>query len=136
MNFPKSGETQSNTSVILGSFTSLFIPDVLQANTNQLSTYSTQLKNSITITTDLSGNTVYTSNLTNQQITAINDYLTSTSSVLSDRYNNDWTFYRNAVQIVKDQAFLQQFSSMGGTNTYLINNVIGTDSLKSKIASG
>lgn len=136
MNLPKVNEPQTNTSVILGSFTSLFIPDILQANTIQLSTYQNQLANSIAIGTDPNGNTTYTSNLTTNQIANISSYVYSTANTLFARYTNDWTFYRNSVQVMRDVGTIGKFSNMGGTNTYLVNNIIGTPSFKSKLNSG
>ena len=55
--------------------------------------------------------------------------------IMTTRRNHDFTFYQNSLQVTKDAGFLQQFNSMGGTNTYLVENVIGTDSLKAKLAS-
>lgn len=136
MNLSKSDGTPSNTVPILGSFTSLFIQDILQANSSNLSTYSTQLKDSISISTDLSGNTIYTTNLSPTEITNIKNYMDSTSNTLIERVNHDWTFFRNTIQVTKDSAFLQQFTNMGGTNSYLVEKVVGTDSLVNKITTG
>lgn len=126
----------ANTDPILGSFTSLFIQDILQANNTQLQIYANQYANSIIeIIEPESGNTTYSSNLSNTQIANIESYVISTNGILNTRRNADWTFFRNSVQVMKDNGFLQQFGSMGGTNSYLVNNVVGTDSLKAKIAS-
>jgi len=120
----------SNTAPILGSFTSLFIPDILQANTIQLTYYANEYANSISLT----GNT-YTSNLANSEIANIQSYITSTTNVLYNQRMQDWTFYQNSVQVSQDVSFLQQFNNMGGTMTYLVQNVVGTPSLLTKLAS-
>lgn len=126
----------ANTDPILGSFTSLFIQDILAANNTQLEIYDKQYANSIIVIVEPeSGNTTYSSNLSNTQIANIESYIISTKDVLNTRRNADWTFFRNSVQVMKDNGFLQQFSTMGGTNSFLVNNVVGTDSLKAKIAS-
>jgi len=139
MNLTKTDGTQSNTTPILGSFTSLFIPDILKANDAQILYYSVELSGSITANTQTDGNgnttVTYSSNLSPAELTAIENYLTSTGTIMTTRRNHDVTFYQNSIQVTKDAGFLQQFNSMGGTNTYLVQNVIGTDNLKTKLAS-
>ena len=140
MNLNKTGETQSNTDVLLGSFTSLFIQDDLTANANQLLSYSIQLKNSISANTIDDGEggspvTTYSSNLANSIISSISSYCNTTSSILNTRRTHDWTFFQNSFQVMKDNAFLQQFNNLGGTQKYLIKNVVGTTSLVNKLTS-
>ena len=139
MTLTRTDGTQSNTTPILGSFTSLFIPDILKANDAQILSYSVELAGSITVTTGTDGNgdptVTYSSNLSPAELAAIESYLNSTGTIMTTRRNHDFTFYQNSLQVTKDAGFLQQFNSMGGTNTYLVENVIGTDSLKAKLAS-
>ena len=126
----------SNTTPILGSFTSLFIPDVLTANTIKLTYYANEYANSISLNTDpITGNTTISSNLPNSEIALIQSYITSTTNVLYNQRMQDWTFYQNSLQVSQDASFLQSFNSMGGTMSYLVNNVIGTPSLINKLAS-
>lgn len=130
----KAEETPQNTNPILGSFTSLFIQNELQANNTQILEYSTQFASSITTTTDPeTGATVSTSSLSGAQLTQIANYLNSTTSLLNTRRTEDWSFFQRSMQVTKDSGFLQQFSSLGGTNSYLINNVLGTPSLVAKL---
>lgn len=131
----KTDGAQSNTVPILGSFTSLFINDVLESNGNQMLVYASQLANSISSADDGFGNLIYTSNLSSTQISSIQSYANSTSSILNTRRTHDWNFFQNSMQIMKDAAFLQQFTNMGATNTYLIRNVVGTNSLINKLDS-
>jgi hypothetical protein len=133
-------EQQSNTDVMLGSFTSLFIQDDLTANANQILTYSIQLKNSISANTTNDGEggpsvTTYSSNLANSIISSMSSYCNTTSSILNTRRIHDWTFHRNLQQVMQDNGFLQGFSNLGGTQKYLIKNVIGTTSLVGKLTS-
>jgi len=134
-----SGEPQSNTDVMLGSFTSLFIQDILTANANQILTYSTQLRNSISanVTDDgLGGTTItYGSNLSSNVVNSIGYYCNTTSDILYTRRMHDWTFHRNLQQVTQDNGFLQQFNNLGATQKYLIKNVIGTTSLVDKLTS-
>jgi hypothetical protein len=134
------GEPQTNTDIMLGSFTSLFIQDDLTANANQMLSYSIQLKNSISANTTNDGEggpsvTTYSSNLANSIISSMSSYCNTTSSILNTRRMHDWTFHRNLQQVTQDNGFLQQFNNLGGTQKYLIKNVIGTTSLVDKLTS-
>ena len=134
------GEPQSNTDVMLGSFTSLFIQDILTANANQLLSYSIQLKNSISANTTNDGEggpsvTTYSSNLANSIISSMSSYCNTTSSILNTRRMHDWNFHINLQQVTQDNGFLQQFNNLGATQKYLIKNVIGTTSLVDKLTS-
>ena len=129
----------SNTAPILGSFTSLFIQDQLNANANEIIFFADEYKNSINLTsyTDEFGNTytTYTSNLPNTEIVKIQSYLSNTQNLMANRRTNDWSFYQNSVQLAQDVGFMQQFNGMGGTMSYLVNNVVGTPNLLSKLNS-
>lgn len=124
----------SNTAPILGSFTSLFISDILQANTIQLNLYATEYADGlITVTDPDSGNTSISSNLSPTEIENIQNYIVSTTNILYNQRMQDWTFYQNSQQVSQDVSFLQQFNNMGGTMTYLVQNVVGTPSLIEKL---
>lgn len=129
----------SNTAPILGSFTSLFIQDELQANANQLIIYANEYANSLTQSTVIlpGGNVAitYTSNLPSSEIIKIDNYVANTNTLISSRRTGDWTFYRNSVQLAKDLGFMQQFNSMGGTFTYMVKNLVGTDGLIANTAT-
>jgi len=135
----KADEPQSNTDVLLGSFTSLFIQDILLANSNQLLSYSIQLKNSISanVTDDgLGGTTItYGSNLSSNVVNSIGYYCNTTSSILNTRRIHDWTFYQNTNELMRENGFLQQFNNLGNTQKFLIKNAIGTTSLIDKLTS-
>jgi len=115
--------TLTDTTPILGSFTSLFIPDILQANTIQLTYYATEM----------TANAI--PNISNSEIVNITNYCTNTASILDTRRTADWSFYQNSVQVSQDYGFLMQFNNMGGTSNYLIKNVIGTPAFVAKLNS-
>lgn len=123
-----------NTSAILGSFTSLFIQDELSANANTIASYDKQFAGSINFVDDGMGNFSYTSNLSPGQITAIESYLSNTQNLIYERRMSDWNFYANSVKLSEDMQLVQEFDSMGGTMTYLVQNVVGTANLKSYIS--
>ena len=139
MTLTKNDGEQSNTIPILGAFTSLFIQDILSSNASVLSGHGTGYAASIQtiVGVDANGNptTTFTTTFTPTQTGDIESYVISTTSVLNTRRTHDWTFWQNSIQVAKDNGFLSQFTRMGGTNTYLVNNVCGTASLKAKIAS-
>lgn len=115
MTLTKTDGPQQNTDAILGSFTSLFIQDILDANTIQLTTYAPLINVS-------TGNT-------DPIINVVTEYCNTTSSILNTRRLSDWSFYQNSLDVMRDTAFLQQFNNMGGTQTYLVKNLIGTPTL-------
>jgi len=117
----KTDGAQQNTDAILGSFTSLFIQDILDANTIQLSTYAPLIN-------------VSTSN-TATICDTVSAYCSNTTNVLSTRRLADWSFYQNSLQVMRDTAFLQQFNAMGGTQTYLVKNLIGTPTLVNNLSA-
>jgi hypothetical protein len=117
----KTDGAQQNTDAILGSFTSLFIQDILDANTIQLSAYATLIN-------------VSTSN-TAAICNTVSVYCGNTANVLSTQRLADWSFYQNSLQVMRDTAFLQQFNAMGGTQTYLVKNLVGTPTLVSNLTA-
>jgi hypothetical protein len=114
----------TNTSPILGSFTSLFIGPQIY---NYANTLSADL---IILTSAISANT-----LTDAQITQINTDITNTNSLLTTRQTADVTYYTNLRTFVNNYNSVKQFSNMGDTQTYLLENFIGTPKLLSRINS-
>ena len=119
MTITKTDGAPQDTTPILGSFTSLFIQPELTANDQTLITYNSE----------------FTVNSSATFIQTISDYANSTMTILSDRRNQDVNFFKNSFQVMNDLGFLQQFSNMGGTQTYLVMNLIGTDSLVAKLSA-
>ena len=140
MTLTKTDGPQSNTVPILGGFSSLFIQDTLSASANQLAIYANTYSQSLTANTvtdpdTMLTSTTYSSNLTSGQINDIVTYMNNVNSTLATRVSADWTFYQNSITIAKEGALLQQFNSAGATNSYLLNNVVGTPSLVAKLNS-
>ena len=115
MNLTKTDGPQSNTVPMLGGFTSLFIQDKLSAYANQLSTYANTYSNTYSST--------------------YSTYMNTVGTDLNTRITADWTFYLNSLAVASELAFLQELTSVGSTNSYLLNNVIGTPSLVTKLNS-
>jgi hypothetical protein len=113
-----------NTSPILGSFTSLFIGPQISANAAILS------NDLIILTNGLSGNT-----LSNAQVTQIVTDLTVIDTLLTTRQSADYTYFTNLKNFVNNYNTVKQFSNLGETQTYLMNNFIGTPKLVTRINS-
>ena len=113
-----------NNSPIMGCMTSILIGPQVSANSNTLSA------DYITLTNGISGNT-----LSNAQVTQITTDLTNLNTLLSTRQTSDVTFFGKLQTLVNNYNTTKQFASMGETETYLVNNLIGTPSLVSKINS-
>jgi|LakMenE18May11ns_1017448.scaffolds.fasta_scaffold9838093_2 hypothetical protein len=114
----------TNTSPILGSFTSILIgPQVGSANVT--------LANSLVTLT----NGVTANNLTEAQISQILSDISNTNTLLITRQNADVTYYTNLRSFVDKYNQVKKFTNMGETETYLVNNFVGTDKIKERINS-
>jgi hypothetical protein len=112
----------TNTSPIMGSFTSLFIGPQVYASANTLSADLIVLTNAVTANT-----------LTDATINQINSDITTVNSLLTTRQNADITFYANLKTFTDNYNSVKQFSNMGESQTYLINNFIGTPKLLTRL---
>jgi hypothetical protein len=114
----------TNTSPIMGSFTSLFIGPQLNSNSSIISSDYVMYQSAI------SGNTI-----TLAQYQQIENDLNTASILMSNSQSADVTYFTNLKNMVNNYNTLKQFNNMGETQSYLINNFIGTPSLVSKINS-
>jgi hypothetical protein len=129
----------TNTSPILGSFTSILIGPQVGQSTSQIQNYVILIQNSLNTeeTMDEGGNTITTttSNLTPTQISDIETGLLNTNTLLYDRQTGDVTYYTNLRAFVDKYNTTKKFTNMGETETYLVNNFVGTDKIKERINS-
>ena len=128
-----------NTSPILGSFTSILIGPQVGQSASQIQNYVILIQNSLNTEEiiDEGGNTITTttSNLTPSQISDIETGLLNTNALLYDRQTGDVTYYTNLRAFVDKYNTTKKFSNMGETETYLVNNFVGTDKIKERINS-
>jgi len=133
----------TNNAPIMGSFTSLMIEPQLIANNNTLLTYKQQFANSVTITTSTTIDpetgysttvTTATSNLTSQQLTTLNTQMNNIKNFMNQRKVADIDFYNNVKRFVDGYNKTKRLNNMGETEKYLVNNLIGTEKAKSRIA--
>jgi hypothetical protein len=112
----------TNTSPIMGSFTSILVSP-------QVGIYAGILQSDLIILTDA----VTANTLTPEQATQIDANISNTTTYLTNRINADITYYANLRAFVENYNQVKQFSNMGETQTYLINNFIGTPKLLSRL---
>jgi len=120
-----------NNAPIIGNFTSLFTANDLISYYSTISPYPQTIINSMG--TDESGNSV--SNLTSNQINTILTDITAIKIFMDTKRTSDVNFYNNCQSIVNDFNSVKQFTNMGDTETYLLNNFIGSDKLVSRLNS-
>jgi hypothetical protein len=117
----------SNTTPMLGSLTSLFINDELTANSVMLYNDLLTLQGSIGPT----GN----SEITLTQYNNIVANITSVTNYTNLRRTSDWAFFSNSIALATNSISLSKFDNIGNTQSYLIDNLIGTDRLKQNLAN-
>jgi hypothetical protein len=121
----------------LGAMTSLFIGSELSSNVTVFNYYTDLIKDNTTsvfnpFPTPSWSNTC---TLSASQMQTMNVSFRGLYNQIYNRINDDWTFYQATIQVGRDYGFLNRFSNPSNTQTYLINNLVGTDYLKSKIAT-
>jgi len=116
-----------NTTPLLGSMTSLFVGPEINSNVYVVNSNLTTLNNS--------DNGMGVSNVTQSQVLTINTNLETLNTFIHYRRTSDWEFFTNATSIVLDTVTVSTFNNLGNTQTYLINNLIGTETLKNNLAN-
>lgn len=112
----------TNTSPILGSFTSILVGP-------QISSSNTFLSSNLSILT--SG--VSANSLNPTQVTLILSSISGANNLLVGRQTADVTYYTNLRSFVDKYNAVKKFSNLGETENYLINDFIGTDKIKERI---
>jgi hypothetical protein len=129
-----------DSSPIMGSFTSLLVgPQVKSDASIVVADYNT-LNGSISSSSYTDPETqettsTYTTSLSSGQISNIISDLNDVNARLASRQTSDITFFTNTKGMVNKYNTVKQFTNMGETQTYLINNFIGTPKLLSRINS-
>lgn len=117
----------SNSTPMLGSFTSLFIGDELAANNTTIN------QDYVTISSLVRPNNMCY--LTQAQAVSITNHINTANSLVNLRRTHDWNFYAKSVEVVNDYLVLDRFNNLGNTQTFLVNNYIGTETLVNNLAN-
>ena len=116
----------ANSLPAMGSFTSIFIEPELNANNVSLGSNCQIYINSV------SSNTT---NLSSSAITSIKNVVDNLNGFLYTRWSHDWAFYGNSVSLLNDYFKIDNLNNIGSTQSYLIDNYIGTETIKTDIAN-
>lgn len=117
-----------NNAPMMGNFTSLTQANNLTISYNTIINYANTIANSINHASN-------TTNLTAVQINTIQQGMNVATDLMNSRRTADVNFYYNSQSIVNDYNTLKQFSNPGQSESYLLNNFVGTDKLKTRINS-
>jgi hypothetical protein len=125
-----------NNAPIIGNFTSLFTSSNLVSYYATVNSYPTLVASSMSESTGGDPPTsTYTSNLSSIQIQTISQNINTAATFMNDRRTYDVGFYANCQSVISDFQKVKQFSNMGETEIYLINNFVGTEKLINNINS-
>lgn len=113
-------ESYKTTTPILGSFTSIFIGDELNSNSNSLYSGYTTLS-------------TLGASITSTQVNNIISNLQSVNTFIYTRRTSDWNFFKQVNSVVNDFYTVSKLNNLGNTENYLIKNYIGTDALKANL---
>ena len=123
---------------MLGSFTSILIANTINDYANVIVTYANTINNSITITTETVGEDVITTKVSNLSYAAVNS-IASTANTLNtlflQRRLHDENFYTTSNELLNEAKNVRRYSNLGASESSLVDNLIGTDKLKSRLAN-
>jgi hypothetical protein len=124
-----------DSSPVLGNMTSLFIGDEIASNTITIGSDYSTLNVTLRPGLDANGNVIILSNITTTAANLILTHLQTASGMLNTRRLHDWNFFRQGQILLEDYSRIDKLENVGNTQTYLINNLIGTDEYKQKISA-
>jgi hypothetical protein len=113
-----------DNSPILGSMTSLLVVPQFQDYASNVTSFLTVVNTIIAANSDPTG-----------AITGIVSKLNEVKSFMDERWGHDVAFFGNVKNMVNKFTQLSSFSNAGETEKYLLNNVLGTEKIKSRINS-
>jgi hypothetical protein len=123
---------------MLGSFTSILVANTINEYANVIVSYANTINASITVTT--SGTppdpvvTTRTSNLNYATVNTIATAANSLNSIFYTRRVHDENFYTKSGELVNEAKSISRYASLGSSETSLIDNLVGSDKLKSRLA--
>lgn len=113
-----------DNSPILGSMTSLLVVPQFQDYASNVTTFLAKVNTIIAANSDPTG-----------AITGIVSSLNEIQSFMVERQGHDVAFFTNVKNMVNRFTQMSSYSNAGETEKYLLNNVLGTDKIKSRINS-
>lgn len=113
-----------DNSPILGSLTSLLVVPQFESYASNVALYLTKVNAIVAANSDPAG-----------AITGILSGLNELNAFMIERRGHDVAFFTNVKNMVNKFNQMKAYSSAGETEKYLLNNVLGTDKIKSRINS-
>jgi hypothetical protein len=124
-----------DSSPVLGNMTSLFIGDDIAADTITIANAYPTLNVTLRTDLDANGNVIILSNITSTAANLIFSNIQTANGRLNIRRIHDWNFFRQGLILLEDYNKIDKLENVGNTQSYLINNLIGTDEYKQKISA-
>lgn len=118
----------SNNAVFIGNFGSIVTYNTVVNYATTVTNDRILIQNSIVY--DMSGNY---STLTTEQKTAITDNIAALNTFIYTTMTNDKNFYANCRNIISQYSTTREFNVLGDSQSYLINNFIGSPKLLSRL---
>jgi hypothetical protein len=122
---------------MLGSFTSILVANTINDYANIVVTYANTINSSITITTETVGEDVITTKTSNLSFAAVNSIASAANTLNTlflQRRVHDENFYTKSHELVNEAKTIRRYASLGSSETSLIDNLVGSDKLKSRLA--
>jgi hypothetical protein len=99
-------------------------------------TYPNTVNNSISTTIDpITFDPINTSNLTYNTVNSIAEFANTLYTLLHDRRVHDENFYTTSNELVNEAKNIRRYDNLGASESSLVDNLIGTDKLKSRLAN-
>ena len=129
-----------NNSPMIGSFGSIFAANVISANANTFLSYAQLYSQTITTIITTEGDPpvttiTYTSNISLSDAQSLFNVANNLNNLMTTYMAQDKQFYQNTRTLSDNFHKVSGFNSMGQTETDLIMNHIGTDKIKTRLAS-
>ena len=119
---------------MLGSFTSILVANTVSDYANVIVTYPNTVNNSISTTIDpITFDSISTSNLTYNTVNSIAEFANTLYTLLHDRRIHDENFYTKSNQLVNEAKNIRRYENLGASEDNLVQNLIGSDKLKSRL---
>ena len=122
-----------NNSVIMGNFTSVTLGNTLTSLYNTMNTLTNLLKT--TITYGIGPSYANTTNIDAANASLLVSSVYEINQLMTVYPAQDTQFFQNSANVLNDFSTVTQFSNLGQSQMYLLNNYIGSPSLVSNLNS-
>ena len=115
----------SNSAPALGSFTSLLIGNTINTYITTISTYANTINASVNVSS--------VSTLSLSTVTSIDTTLSDIRTLIYTRRTHDENYFTNGKQVLFEVSDLKKISQRGSSDDYLMQNIIGSEKLLTRI---